>query len=114
MGARESKLRKWVGGGSAHKRLNIEGPMTLVVPPPRGYVPICVGTNEDTCRRFMVHTSSLGDADFCELLGRSAEEFGFRNEGVLRIPFEAQEDFEEWFLRRSNKRIKIKTRVKTT
>ncbi|KAJ1408285.1 Small auxin-up RNA [Sesbania bispinosa] len=103
MGARASKLRKWVGVGGA-----IEGPVLA----PRGYVPICVGTNEDTCRRYMVHTRALGDAFFCELLGRSAEEYGFRNEGVLRIPFEAR-DFEEWFIRRSNRKIKIK-RVKPT
>lgn len=99
MGVRESKLRKCVGGGSAFKRIS------------RGYFPIYVGTNEDTCRRFMVHTRVLGNADFCELLSRSAEEYGFRNDGVLRIPFEAQ-DFEEWMSRKSNK--KIKRRVKPT
>ncbi|MQL41693.1 SAUR-like auxin-responsive family protein, partial [Escherichia coli] len=95
---RESKLGKWVGGGSAFRR--IEGPLLAS----RGYFPICVGTNEDTCRRFMVHTRVLGNADFCELLGKSAEEYGFRNDGVLRIIFEAQ-DFEEWFIRKSNKKI---------
>lgn len=97
MGAKESKLRKCIG----------ESPMLA----PRGYVPICVGTNEDTCRLFMVHTRTLGDAFFCELLGRSEEEYGFKNEGVLRIPFEVQ-DFEEWFIGRStNKKIKIKRMI---
>ncbi|AET01855.1 putative small auxin-up RNA [Medicago truncatula] len=107
MGARESKLRKLVSGGSGspyYKR--IQGPMLLV---PRGYVPICVGTNEETCKRFMIHTRALGDVFFRELLVKSEEVYGFRNEGVLRIPFEAQE-FEEWFNGRSNK-IKIKRMV---
>ncbi|XP_027334016.1 auxin-responsive protein SAUR72-like [Abrus precatorius] len=104
MGAILSKLRKWVSGGSAFK--TIERPLLT----PKGYVPICVGTNEDTCKRFMVHIRTLSDDYFCELLGRSADEYGFRNEGVLRIPFEAQ-DFEEWLIKRSNEKIKIKRRV---
>ncbi|XP_045791936.1 auxin-responsive protein SAUR40-like [Trifolium pratense] len=106
MGARESKLRKWISGGNGHYK-RIQGPMLLA---PKGYVPICVGTNEDTCRRFMVHTRALGDAFFCELLGKSEEVYGFSNEGVLRIPFEPQ-DFEEWFIGRSNTKIKIKKRM---
>lgn len=109
MGARESKLRKWVmsGGSAYYKRL--EG--TLLVP--KGYVPICVGKTDDTCKRFMVHTRALRDAYFKELLGRSAEEYGFKNEGVLRIQFEAQ-DFEEWLIKRSksNEKITCKRRVK--
>ena len=96
MGARGSKLL-------AHNR--VEGAQLA----PKGYVPICVGTNEDTCIRFIVHIRALRDAYFCELLRRSAEEYGFLNEGVLRIPFDAQE-FEEWFIRKSNKKLKIKIR----
>lgn len=107
MGVSQSKLSKWVGGGCAYKC--IEGPLLA----PKGYVPICVGTNEDTCRRFMVHTRVLRDADLCELLGRSAEEYGFRNEGVLRIPFETQ-NFEEWMIRRSKSNQKVRRRVKPT
>jgi SAUR family protein len=106
MGARESKLRKWVSSGSGQYK-RIQGPMLLA---PKGYVPICVGTNEDTGRRFMVHTRALGDAFFCELLGKAEEVYGFSNEGVLRIPFEAQ-DFEERFIGRSNTKIKIKRMV---
>ncbi|CAL0317971.1 unnamed protein product [Lupinus luteus] len=103
MGVRQSMLRKWFDFGSALKR--IEGPILGS----RGYFPIYVGTNEDTCRRFMVHTRVLGDADFCELLRRSSEEYGFRNNGVLRIQFEAR-DFEELLVRKSNKKI-IRRRV---
>ncbi|XP_057452979.1 auxin-responsive protein SAUR71-like [Lotus japonicus] len=104
MGAKGSKLSKWVGVGSAHKR--IEGSLLLA---PKGYVPICVGTNEDTCTRFIVNIRALRHAFFCELLGKTAEEYGFMNEGVLRIPFEAQA-FEEWSITNSNKKLKIKIR----
>lgn len=104
MGARESKfIRKWVRGRS----VNNTGSMLLV---PKGYVPICVGMNDDTCRIFMVHVRALGDAFFSEMLGKSEEVYGLRNEGVLRIPFEAQE-FEELFIGRSNKKIKVKRMV---
>ncbi|KAG5008947.1 hypothetical protein JHK82_017520 [Glycine max] len=103
MGARESKLRKWVmSSGSAYYYKRLEG--TLLVP--KGYVPICVGKTEDTCKWFMVHTRALGDAYFQELLVRSVEGYGFRNEGVLRIQFEAQ-DFEEWLIKRSKSNEKI-------
>lgn len=95
MGLRASKLSKLLGAQVLIKRLR--GPSLT----PRGYIPICVGMNNDT-RRFMVSTTALGDADFLEFLYRSAEEYGFCNEGVLRIPYEAK-DFEEWMLRRSKR-----------
>ncbi|KAK7381904.1 hypothetical protein VNO80_00453 [Phaseolus coccineus] len=106
MGGRESKLRKRESGGSDY------GGSLLV---PKGYVPIWVGKREDDWKWFMVHTKALGDAYFQELLRRSAEEYGFRNEGILRIQFEAQ-DFEEWLIRRSNSNVKItsKNKVKPT
>ncbi|KAL7180540.1 hypothetical protein ACSBR1_043691 [Camellia fascicularis] len=63
---------------------------------PKGYVPILVGLSSET-KRFMVHTTALSDAEFLELLCKSAEEFGFYNEGVLRIPCEAQA-FEEMMI----------------
>ncbi|EEF33187.1 conserved hypothetical protein [Ricinus communis] len=96
MGVRGSKLSKLIGAKGV-KRLGC--PSTA----PRGYVPICVGVNDDT-RRFMVHTQALSDAEFLELLCKSAEEYGFGNKGVLKIPFEAK-DFEEWMIKRT--RLKI-------
>ncbi|KAJ7951455.1 Auxin-responsive protein [Quillaja saponaria] len=110
MGVRTSKLRKRVGDGQGvYKRL--KGPTsTTTLATPRGYVPICVGRNENTSKRFMVHTTALEDAEFSEMLFKSAEEYGFCNEGILRIPFEAKE-FEEWMIRRRSKRMLL--RVKT-
>ncbi|KAF7813991.1 auxin-responsive protein SAUR71-like [Senna tora] len=92
MGARVSSLRNHLGGS-------------------RGYVPICVGVDEDHRRRFMIHTKAFKDAIFCELLTKSAEEYGFQNDGILRILFEAQ-DFEDWIIKSYN-RNKIMMRVKS-
>lgn len=97
MGLRASKLSKHIGAQVLGKRLRGSS-LT-----PRGYIPICVGMNNDT-RRFMVRAKALEDADFLEFLYRSAEEYGFCNEGVLRIPYEAK-DFEEWMLRRSKRNV---------
>ncbi|OAY53258.1 auxin-responsive protein SAUR71 [Manihot esculenta] len=96
MGVKASKLGKLIGA---------RGVKRLGAPPlaPRGYVPICVGVNDDT-RRFIVHRKALGDAEFLELLCKSAEEYGFCNEGVLRIQYEAK-DFEEWIIRKAKLRI---------
>lgn len=77
------------------------GSSSLVTP--RGYVPIAVGVDHET-RRFMVHTRALCDSKFLELLGRSEEEYGFCNEGIIRIPYDAKA-FEKWM----NKGAKNKT-----
>ncbi|KAL8189387.1 hypothetical protein R6Q57_028953 [Mikania cordata] len=61
---------------------------------PKGYVPISVGDGETT-KRFIIHTTTLSHADFLELLCRSADEYGFTNNGVLHIPYEIKA-FEEW------------------
>lgn len=103
MGIRESKLRKRGSNGSGYKRIEEDEEDHVVAP--KGYVPIWVGVDENSRKRFMVHTRDLRDAHFCEMLGRSAEEFGFRNDGVLWISFEAR-DFEEWMITRSKHNIK--------
>lgn len=41
-------------------------------------------------KRFMVHAKSLADQDFVEFLCKSAEEYGFYNDGILKIPYEAE------------------------
>ncbi|KAF7813990.1 auxin-responsive protein SAUR71-like [Senna tora] len=108
MGARGSKLRKFLGACSSvygHRRLE------RCVLGPKSYVPVCVGVNEENRRRFMVHIKALKDADFCELLRKSAEEYGFQNDGILRILFEAP-DFEDWIIQRYNKNNKF-TKVKS-
>lgn len=112
MGVRSSKLSKSIGsvGRSRVKRslrLLMRGEEII----PRGYVPICVGVNNDETRRFIVHATALGDEDFSKLLGMSAEEYGFCNQGVLRIPYELAKDFEDWIIKRSaNPKVKLKVK----
>ncbi|XP_022724828.1 auxin-responsive protein SAUR40-like [Durio zibethinus] len=96
MGVGASKLNRLIGA----RRIKRFGVPQLT---PKGYVPVCVGLNDDT-RRFIVHTTTLRDADFSEMLCKSAEEYGFCNEGILRIPYEAK-DFEEWIMRRAKRKI---------
>lgn len=91
MGVKASKLRRILGvrgiinggsvssGGGAEERV------------PKGYIPISVGVSDERRERFLVHTTTaLCDADFLDLLCRSAEEYGFSNQGILRIPYEAK------------------------
>ncbi|KAH0687738.1 hypothetical protein KY290_019339 [Solanum tuberosum] len=85
MGVKASKL---IGVG---KRLKLGGGAVMT---PRGYVPVAVGINLNESKRFMVHTTALYDAEFLEMLSRSAEEYGFHNQGILRIPYETKA-FEE-------------------
>ncbi|KAF5732093.1 SAUR-like auxin-responsive protein family [Tripterygium wilfordii] len=112
MGVRASKVnsKMIIGGTGRYKRLgggcpspSPSLPPPPPPPPPRGYVPICVGVNDDT-RRFIVHTTMLGDADFLEFLYKSAEEYGFCNQGVLRIPYKTK-DFEERIIKLGKPRI---------
>ncbi|KAJ0075843.1 hypothetical protein Patl1_33789 [Pistacia atlantica] len=105
MGVRSSKLSRLIGGGGGGRVKRLGGGRPQLVTP-RGYVPICVGVNDDT-KRFIVHTKALGDADFLGLLYKSAEEYGFCNQGILRIPYEAKE-FEDWMIRRTNRKVKVK------
>lgn len=71
--------------------------------PRRGYIPVSVGAeNDETTKRYMVQTSALCDADFLELLSQTAEEYGFRNQGIIRIHCESKV-FEERMLLKGTK-----------
>ncbi|URE27700.1 SAUR family [Musa troglodytarum] len=50
---------------------------------PEGHVPVCVG---EEMERFAVPAELLGRPAFLELLRRSAQEYGYEQRGVLRIP----------------------------
>ncbi|KAK4349779.1 hypothetical protein RND71_029092 [Anisodus tanguticus] len=112
MGVKASKLSKLIGIGMVGKRLKSVGAEVMT---PRGYVPVAVGVNLTESKRFMVHTTTLYDAEFLELLSRAAEEYGFCNQGILRIPYETKA-FEERMFNVSTytggrKRISPKIRV---
>ncbi|XP_048428423.1 auxin-responsive protein SAUR72-like [Pyrus x bretschneideri] len=98
-GVRSSKLLSQLIGAPVVKRLKNTPSMT-----PKGYVPVCVGVDGDT-KRFMIHTTLFRHADFSELLYKSAEEYGFCNDGVLRIPYEAKDFENHWMIKRSKPKI---------
>ncbi|KAI3451611.1 hypothetical protein Pfo_008276 [Paulownia fortunei] len=97
MGVKASKLSRVVSFRSL-KRLR--GPSLMT---PRGYIPVAVGVDKET-KRFMVHTTALSNAEFVQFLCRSAEEYGFCSEGIIRIPYDAKA-FEEWMSRSAKQKI---------
>ncbi|KAK8476420.1 hypothetical protein V6N13_065908 [Hibiscus sabdariffa] len=52
---------------------------------PKGFLAVCVGRE---LKRFIIPTEYLGHQAFRILLRRAEEEFGFQQEGVLKIPCE--------------------------
>lgn len=50
---------------------------------PKGYLAVCVG---EELQRFIIPTEYLGHSAFGILLREAEEEFGFQQEGILRIP----------------------------
>ncbi|KQJ84465.1 auxin-responsive protein SAUR36 [Brachypodium distachyon] len=54
-------------------------------PPPKGHLAVSVGPAQ---RRFVIPTEYLKHQAFAALLREAEEEFGFQQEGVLRIPCE--------------------------
>ncbi|KAL4309993.1 hypothetical protein GQ457_01G024500 [Hibiscus cannabinus] len=52
---------------------------------PKGFLAVCVGKE---LKRFIIPTEYLGHEAFRILLRRAEEEFGFQQEGVLKIPCE--------------------------
>ncbi|CAM8951606.1 unnamed protein product [Rhodiola kirilowii] len=86
MGAKVSKLQLLQAQG--YKRLEGSSPLPLVAP--KGYIPFCVGADgEGRRRRYFVHTRILKRVEFLELLRRSEEEYGFGNESVVRVLYDA-------------------------
>ncbi|XP_062185012.1 protein SMALL AUXIN UP-REGULATED RNA 51-like [Phragmites australis] len=54
-------------------------------PPPKGHLAVCVGP---AMQRFVIPMEYLKHSAFAALLREAEEEFGFQQEGVLRIPCE--------------------------
>ncbi|RWR81897.1 auxin-responsive protein SAUR71-like protein [Cinnamomum micranthum f. kanehirae] len=55
---------------------------------PRGYVPMLVGLEK--MERFEVHTKFLSHPSMVALLEMAALEFGYEQQGILRIPCEVE------------------------
>jgi SAUR family protein len=60
---------------------------------PKGFVPIIVGDNDnrsDGEERFLVHVKLLNKPSIVDLLELAAWQFGYGQEGVLRVPCDAR------------------------
>ncbi|GMN62585.1 hypothetical protein TIFTF001_031680 [Ficus carica] len=55
---------------------------------PKGFLAVCVGKKETMMKRFIIPTEYLRHQAFGILLREAEEEFGFQQEGVLKIPCE--------------------------
>ncbi|CAL4897561.1 unnamed protein product [Urochloa decumbens] len=54
---------------------------------PEGHVPVYVGGGGgEAPERFVVRAELLGAPALAELLGRAAQEYGYRHQGPIRIP----------------------------
>ncbi|URE24167.1 Auxin responsive protein [Musa troglodytarum] len=76
-------LKKWkklaVAGDGSSKALSLSGNI------PKGCFAVCVGQE---MQRFVIPIEYLSRTAFAVLLREAEEEFGFEQEGVLRIPCE--------------------------
>ncbi|EHA8590759.1 putative Auxin-responsive protein SAUR41 [Cocos nucifera] len=71
------KVKGWSGGGeSSAKRL------------PKGCVPVLVGLED--MERFVVHTKLFKHPCIRALLEVAAQEFGYEQKGILRIPCDVE------------------------
>ncbi|CAL9123072.1 unnamed protein product [Musa textilis] len=59
---------------------------------PTGYVPVLVGDGEEeeAAERFLVHVDLFNDARFAALLEMTADEFGYTQRGIIRMPCNAR------------------------
>ncbi|XP_037464104.1 auxin-responsive protein SAUR71-like [Triticum dicoccoides] len=54
---------------------------------PRGCVPVLVvGDGDEECERFVVQVEALRHPSLAALLEMAAQEFGYKQEGILRVP----------------------------
>ena len=57
---------------------------------PKGYVPVIVGVEDECSEKFLMQVEFLRDPRITGLLDMAAGEFGYRQQGVLRIPCDAE------------------------
>ena len=57
----------------------------------RGYVPLLVGGDDEDEEKFVVHLTQLKNPNVSCLLDMAAQEFGYGQQGVLRIPCDVQQ-----------------------
>ncbi|KAJ8504237.1 hypothetical protein OPV22_005123 [Ensete ventricosum] len=78
-------LKKWKKLASAPRNSSEKKSMQKTHGVPKGFLAVCAG---EEMKRFVIPTTYLHHHAFRVLLGEAAEEFGFRQEGVLSLPCE--------------------------
>ncbi|XVF27184.1 hypothetical protein REPUB_Repub14bG0084900 [Reevesia pubescens] len=78
---------------ASYRQLNVqstvkEGDQDEAVP--KGYVPVMVGKVETNSARFLIHIDMFKNEYFVGLLEMVAQEIGYENTGILRIPCDAE------------------------
>ncbi|KAJ3693546.1 hypothetical protein LUZ60_009026 [Juncus effusus] len=58
---------------------------------PKGCVPVLVGTEDESTEKFVIDLKLLSEQCIRELLDTAAREFGYEQQGLLRIPCEADQ-----------------------
>ncbi|KAH7679171.1 Small auxin-up RNA protein [Dioscorea alata] len=56
----------------------------------KGYVAVIVGVEDECSEKFLMQVEFLRDPRIAELLEMAAGEFGYRQQGILRIPCDAE------------------------
>lgn len=57
---------------------------------PKGYVPVMVGREKADSAKFLVHIDMFKNEYFAGFLEMVAQEVGYGNHGILRIPCDAE------------------------
>ncbi|EOY27449.1 SAUR-like auxin-responsive protein family, putative [Theobroma cacao] len=83
-------LRQLSRRRASYRRLNMQGADKEKEGEsvPKGYVPVMVGTGKDSAK-FLIHIDIFKNDYFAGLLEIVAEEVGYENPGILRIPCDA-------------------------
>ncbi|CAN6335171.1 unnamed protein product [Urochloa humidicola] len=84
---RLSRVGDCTSSSSSPARRRSGGKKAAAATTPEGHVPVYVGGGGgEMPERFVVRAELLGAPAMAELLGRAAQEYGYRHQGPIRIP----------------------------
>ncbi|XP_068653964.1 auxin-responsive protein SAUR71-like [Aristolochia californica] len=86
---RERRMGKSGRGATVYRRLVGEKNEAAGERAPKGYVPVLVGS-EKKMQRVLIHTKQFRHPYFAVLLEMAADEFGYEQQGILRIPCDVE------------------------
>ncbi|XVF74189.1 hypothetical protein PTKIN_Ptkin13bG0090100 [Pterospermum kingtungense] len=86
-------LRQLTRRRASYRQLNLQSidkERDKVEAVPKGYVPVMVGREKANSARFLVHIDMFKNEYFVGLLEMVAQEVGYENPGILRVPCDAE------------------------